>query len=130
MSIPVGGGAHHDADVVSVVQRQRSVHLQQVVLRPEETLQVLRVKAHHQGNVVKATEGCKCILKYRLCLGVHFTDLKNLWKENPVSTSTAAPYIAVWAGFYLFLRDKSAWSVSKGSWDSDTQVLEDTQNTP
>lgn len=69
---------HHDADVVSVVQRQGSVHLQQVVLRPEKTLQVLRVEAHHQGNVVKATEGCKRILKYRLCPGVHFTDFQNL----------------------------------------------------
>lgn len=39
---------YHDADVVSVVQRQGSVHLQQVVLRPEEALQVLRVEAHHQ----------------------------------------------------------------------------------
>lgn len=79
----------HDADVVSVVQREGPVHLQQVVLRPEETPQVLWVEAHHQRNVVEATEGCKRILKYRLCPGVHFTDFQN-----------------------LFFRDKSTWSVS------------------
>lgn len=72
------GRTYHDADVVSVVQRQGSVHLEQVVLRPEKTPQVLWVEAHHQRNVVEATEGCECILKYRLCPGVHFTDLKNL----------------------------------------------------
>lgn len=73
---------YHDADVVSVVQRQGSIHLQQVVLRPQKTLQVLRMETHHQRNVVKATEGCKCILKYRLCPGVHFTDVKNLTEKN------------------------------------------------
>lgn len=65
---------YHDADVVSVVQRQGSIHLQQVVLCPEEALQVLRVEAHHHRNVVKATECYKCVLKYRLCPGVHFTN--------------------------------------------------------
>lgn len=54
----------HDADVVSVVQRQGSIHLQQVVLRPEKAVQILRVEAHNEGNVIEATEGCKGILKY------------------------------------------------------------------
>lgn len=65
---------YHNADVVSVVQRQGSIHLQQVVLCPEKALQVLRVEAHHHRNVVQATKCCKCILKYRLCPGVHFTN--------------------------------------------------------
>lgn len=72
-----GGGCtqtHHDADVVSVVQRQGSVHLQQVVLRPEEALQVVRVEAHHHGNVVQTTERRKRVLKYRLRPVGHFTD--------------------------------------------------------
>lgn len=70
--------SYHDADVVSVVQRQGSVHLQQVVLRPQEAVQVLRVETHQEGNVVQTTKGCKRILKYRLRPGVHFTNLKNL----------------------------------------------------
>lgn len=73
-----GSKTYHDADVVSVVQRQGSVHLQQVVLRPEEALQVLWVEAHHEGNVVQPMKGCECILKNCLRPGVHFTDLKNL----------------------------------------------------
>lgn len=73
---------YHDADVVSVVQRQGSVHLQQVVLRPEKTLQVLWMETHHEGNVIQAAEGCKRILKYRLSPGVHFTDLEDLVKED------------------------------------------------
>jgi len=67
---------------VSVVQREGPVHLQQVVLRPEETPQVLWVEAHHQRNVFEATEGCKRILKYQLCPGVHFTDFQNLTEQN------------------------------------------------
>lgn len=67
---------------MSVVQRQGSVHLQQVVLRPEKTLQVLWMETHHEGNVIQAAEGCKRILKYRLSPGVHFTDLEDLVKED------------------------------------------------
>lgn len=55
---------YHNADVVSVVQRERAIHLQQVVLCPEEAFQVLRVEAHHHRNVVEATKRRKCILKY------------------------------------------------------------------
>lgn len=47
---------YHNANVVSVVQRQGSVHLQQVVLCPEKALQVLRVEAHHHRNIVQATK--------------------------------------------------------------------------
>lgn len=71
---------------MSVVQRQGSIHLQQVVLSAEKTPQVLWVESHYQRNVVEATEGCERILKYRLCPGVHFTDLKNLRGINNSST--------------------------------------------
>lgn len=73
---------YHNADVVSVVQREGAVHLQQVVLCPEEAFQVLRVEAHHHRNVVEATERRKSILKYRLRPGVHFTDFQNLMEKN------------------------------------------------
>lgn len=73
---------YHNADVVSVVQRQRSIHLQQVVLCPEEAFQVLWVEAHHHRNVIEATECRKCILKYRLRPGVHFTNFQNLTGKN------------------------------------------------
>lgn len=112
--------SYHDADVVSVVQRQGSIHLQQVVLRPEKALQVLWVEAHHEGNVVQATEGCKCILKYRLRPGVHFTDLKNLVSNRNTSIKLRClKFVAhlkdlgeIKSVSYLFFRDKSAWSVT------------------
>lgn len=66
--------AYHDADVVSVVQRQGSVHLQQVVLCAEEARQVMRVEAHHHRDVVEAAERDKRILEYRLRPGVHFAN--------------------------------------------------------
>lgn len=67
---------------MSVVQRQGSIHLQQVVLCPEKALQVLRVEAHHHRDVIQASKCRKRILKYRVRPGVHFTNFKNLIKNN------------------------------------------------
>lgn len=67
---------------MAVVQRQRAVHLKQIVLCPQEALQVLRVEAHHQRDVVKATQRRKGVLEYRLRPGVLFAYLKDLLKER------------------------------------------------
>lgn len=44
----------HDGDVMAVRQRQRAVHVQNVVLRAQEALQVLRVRGHLLGHGVHA----------------------------------------------------------------------------
>lgn len=63
---------------MSVVERQRTIHLKQIMLCPKKALQILRMEPYHQGDVVKATEHCKGILENRLCSFVQFTDLNYL----------------------------------------------------
>lgn len=68
---------YHDADVVPVVSGQRSVHLKQVMLRLLEAVQILRMEAHHQADVIQPAEQ-KGVLEYRLRSGVHFAHSKDL----------------------------------------------------
>lgn len=59
---------------MSVVKRQWTIHLKQIMLCPKKALQILRMEPHHQGDVVKATEHSKGILENRLRSFVQFTD--------------------------------------------------------
>lgn len=68
---------YHYANVVPVVTGQGSVHLKQVMLCLLEAVQVLRMEAHHQADVIQPAEQ-KGLLEYRLRSGVHFADLKDL----------------------------------------------------
>lgn len=68
---------YHYANVVPVVAGQGSIHLKQVMLRPQEAVQVMRMEAHHQTDVIQPAER-KGVLEYRLRSGVHFADLKDL----------------------------------------------------
>lgn len=119
-----------------VVAGQGSVHLKQVMLRPQEAVQILRMEAHHQADVIEPAKR-KGVLEYRLRSGVHFADLKDLGQKKSLITRTVfriqfncqmektlvSRMIGGTNRPYLFLRDESAWSVSQWPGDSHSHVL-------
>lgn len=78
----LGLGAYHDADVVPVVERERAVHLQQIVLSFEKAFQILRVENHHQGDVVQPAQRGKRLCKQRVHRGVLLPHLNCLTGEK------------------------------------------------
>lgn len=65
---------HHDGDVMAVWQREGAVHVQDVVLRAQEALQVLRVRGHLLGHGVHAACADQCLgeeQRHALLLSIH-----------------------------------------------------------
>lgn len=64
-----------------VLVGQGSIHLKQVMLRPQEAVQILRMETHHQADIIEPAMR-KGVLEYRLRSGVHFADLKDLGRTK------------------------------------------------
>lgn len=75
-------GAYHYPDVVPVMERERPIHLQEIVLSFEKAFEILRVENHHQGDVVQAAQRGKRLCKQRVHCGVLLSHLNCLIGEK------------------------------------------------
>ncbi len=61
---------YHDGDVVPVVVGQGTIATEQVLLCPQETVQVIRVVPYDLCHVIQTVVLDECINKQHLCLKV------------------------------------------------------------